>query len=663
VLALVALEWLPEAEAACDEALRVLAEEQAGVFAKLRASIVARRGAQPLPSSPRESVRERLRKARALEGDRDEVADPASMERMRVLMSMAARAAGDAKLQDLLLYEGPMYDDRVAPFHTDFVRAGLMPKQCNVARCMSALHSGYEHAASIRMGEAFMMVGGNPSGAGPDAPACAGCFVTTGDLAKRLRSHDEADLRWLLLAADGDVRAARVWPYADELHHSFSNAAVRPTVMAAGRTHVAVGFVDLASLSASIAVSGYGEEEASAASSPTLWVGYEQSAYAVAKTAAIVAMMQRGASDDDVLQVWYSASWSAGARASFRAALQDLLSPACMHVTGGLDGGGSSAIPAAVLVFLRHWTLADVSLAAAREGWLDRQHGSLSFIGNFTRALDRHALCAYMLTGQLLRDAQVGSVVMFGVPDALGAVAPDESCLQTVPFVELARAHSRATCDVVETCVRILRVRIVDLSRHVRRGTVVVQLRLATLTPEACALHSEIRKLRPHTLNWSNVPDYFAPKTFHAMARACSADEGTVHVMHAMNWPLYTHGSSHIDLAVRLEAEVVLRAFRHAVACAHGAIDALYRATGWDAVALAPPNTDIRNVLDFCFLRATFQHWADAFFALGGFAHAHQTMCDGGPVFSVLSRCDSTIVLAFSYNPTVRVTFIRENAE
>jgi hypothetical protein len=261
-----------------------------------------------------------------------------------------------------------------------------------------------------------------------------------------------------------------------------------------------------------------------------------------------------------------------------------------------------------------------------------------------------------MLTGQLLDDAQVGSVVMFGVPDALGAVAPDESCLQTVSFFELAKAHaSGAACDVVETCVRILRGRIVALARLVRCGAVVVRLRLATLAPEARALHAEIRALRPHTLNLSKVSDYIAPDSFHAMARACSADEDTVHVMHAMNWPLYTHGSSHIDAAVRLEAEAVPSAFRHVVARAHGAIEALYRATGWDAVAVAPPNTDIRNVLDFHFLRATFRRWADAFFSRGGFAHAHQTMCHGGPIFSVLSRSDSTFMLAFSYDPTVKV--------
>lgn len=663
-LALVALEWLPEAEAACDAAIRVLAEEQTAIFVELRANIVARRAAtsaqqqaqqQRAPGSqPRASVHERLRTALEAEGGRD-TCSPEALQGAREMISMMSRiAGGDAMLQDMLLFEGPFYDTRVAPFHQEFFRAGLMPTQCDVARCMSKLLAAYEHAASMRLWEVYIVHGCQPSSesgrSGADAPFCDGLFVTRGDVFKRLRSFEEADIHWLFTAQNGSVREASVSPYENELHHSFSNAAVMPTVMDAGRTHVAVGFVDLATLSASIAISGYCEESAS---QPTRWVGYEQSAYAVAKTAVIIAMMQRGASDDDVMQVWYSAAWSLGTRASFRAALRDLLSPACARVTGGLDG---STIPSAVLAFLRHWSLADVSLAAAREGWLDRQGSPLSFIGNFKRARDRHSLCAYVLTGQLLT-AEVGSAVMFGMPEELGVVSPGESFLQTIPFFELAKAHSNATCDVVETCVRIVRSRIAALSHQMRRGAVCVQLSLATLTPEASALHAEIRALQPHTLNWSNVPDYVTPKAFHKMARACSAAEDTVHVMHTMNWPLYTHGSSHIDFALRLKPTGVQSEFRKVVAAAHDSVDMLYRVTGFDKVALAPPNTDVRNMLDLVFMNLTYRQCANAFLAHGDFANEHrQTMIHTAPIFSVLSRSNSTFVVAFSYDPTMTLT-------
>ena len=328
-----------------------------------------------------------------------------------------------------------------------------------------------------------------------------------------------------------------------------------------------------------------------------------------------------------------------------------MLSPECPRVTGGLDGG---AVPPTVLAFLRHWSLADVPLAAARTGWLDSWEGScVSFIGNFRLARDRHALCAYMLCGQLLA-AQVGSVVMFGMPDELGAVSPSESFLQTISFVELVNAPSSAVCDVIETCVRIVRGRIADLSREMRRGAIGVRLRLATLAPDSHALHAEIRSLQPHTLNWSNVPDYLPPAMFHAIARACSAAKDTVHVMYTMNWPIFPHGASHVEYAARCEPQKIKELFRGMVTGAHGAIAAQYGLLGWDKVMLVPPNSNIRDILDFGCMMSTHREWAAAFLARGGFAHSHQTM-HSMPTFSVLHRADSTFALAFSYDPSVRV--------
>jgi len=54
---------------------------------------------------------------------------------------------------------------------------------------------------------------------------------------------------------------------------------------------------------------------------PLVWVGYEISAYAVAKAVLLVEMMMQGADNDAVLQVWLDAAASLGA------ALQ-----ACLHV-------------------------------------------------------------------------------------------------------------------------------------------------------------------------------------------------------------------------------------------------------------------------------------------------------------------------------------------
>ena len=65
-----------------------------------------------------------------------------------------------------------------------------------------------------------------------------------------------------------------------------------------------------------------------------------------------------------------------------------------------------------------------------------------------------------------------------------------------------------------------------------------VELRLATVAPDALTTLAEIRALQPSTVSWSNVVDYCAPADFHAMARRCSREKDTVHNMYSMNWVL-----------------------------------------------------------------------------------------------------------------------------
>jgi hypothetical protein len=55
---------------------------------------------------------------------------------------------------------------------------------------------------------------------------------------------------------------------------------------------------------------------------------------------------------------------------------------------------------------------------------------------------------------------------------------------------------------------------------------------------------SEIRESNPYTISWSNVSDYYHPKTFFAIARKCSAPSNTVHYLYSMNWTQTCYGTS-----------------------------------------------------------------------------------------------------------------------
>jgi tetratricopeptide (TPR) repeat protein len=304
VLSLEALGWVPEAKLACDAVLRGLDKEEARPLRTLREKLAAG------PSGA--SIRNKLIRIHKQTGQRDvDNIRHELMEQERIMMQRTMRGAPAFKnklLQNMLLFDGPLFDERVPPFHEQFKQAGQMPDRCDVGRCSRMLHSAYEYAVSVRKRELLITNVQPLPKDGPDAPIVEGVHVSKGEAAKRLHSFEKDDLMWLLHGAEevGDVRDFNPSPYESGLHHSFNNASLPSLVLLPGKTHVGVGFTDLAVLSASIAGSGHGD--GGEQSDPMRWIGYEVSAYAVAKTAAIVAMMQHGVPVDAMPQVWYSAA-------------------------------------------------------------------------------------------------------------------------------------------------------------------------------------------------------------------------------------------------------------------------------------------------------------------------------------------------------------------
>ena len=91
-----------------------------------------------------------------------------------------------------------------------------------------------------------------------------------------------------------------------------------------------------------------------------------------------------------------------------------------------------------------------MKLSKAREKWLEATAGCYrSEIGNFKQKIDRQALCAYFLTGELLL-GEVGSVLMFSLPkDYSGAIALNESVFHVIDFEILMGKRLRCANIVV----------------------------------------------------------------------------------------------------------------------------------------------------------------------------------------------------------------------
>ncbi|KAG6610933.1 uncharacterized protein IUM83_08210 [Phytophthora cinnamomi] len=65
--------------------------------------------------------------------------------------------------------------------------------------------------------------------------------------------------------------------------------------------------------------------------------------------------------------------------------------------------------------------------------------------------------------------------------------------------------------------------------------------------PENKKLIERIAALRPYTISWSNVLDYFTPEDFHDLARRCSLHGVCVHYGYSMNRSTQVFGASIMD--------------------------------------------------------------------------------------------------------------------
>lgn len=283
----------------------------------------------------------------------------------------------------------PAVWSHVALFHHEFERYGKWPAGCD------------RTSTARRLAHAYELCRGNAWGVSLEQSSVEP-LITPGFLMKRLAGvmHPRV-LEWLNTSKLGDIGEWKTC-YAPGILHPFSNACNRREVLTLGSVHVAVGFVDLGVLRSA-------RFEGDPSVGPLRWYGYEMSAYCVAKTLTIAAMLEDPeVSPQDVVQVWYSSTWSDAALDRFRTALtRVLVSP-------------QAAASPEVLTYLLHWQLHDVSRTRAMSGWAELwNEGALSGVGVLARRVDRVAFAQYCISGEVLGGGPHGSPTMFDQPKEL----------------------------------------------------------------------------------------------------------------------------------------------------------------------------------------------------------------------------------------------------
>jgi hypothetical protein len=228
----------------------------------------------------------------------------AAYEKSKGSMGVDDHSSTNAMMELLAAGGGPsVINIDVPTFHTEFAQLGNLPIGVDKEASRRHVLSIYECARSLPMlnMQLFDRIGVvmNDKKKGRIA-AMNGYegFVGEHALAQRLHlpqvsgtlDENEALVEWWRSAPRGHIcRMFSSNGYASTVHHSFSNVAHRSEALTWDKTHVAVGFVDLGGLLFANMVG-----ERAAAEGSLRWVGYEQSAYAVAKTLVITEMMRTG---------------------------------------------------------------------------------------------------------------------------------------------------------------------------------------------------------------------------------------------------------------------------------------------------------------------------------------------------------------------------------
>eukprot|EP00775_Hariotina_reticulata_P007641 gene7641-7843_t len=537
-----------------------------------------------------------------------------------------------------------VFDNRIPPFHEEFAKSGRWPSEADRKVCTLWLWEAYETARSL--------------------PLQMNSLMTRGSLTPEVfyrRMDDQAGLRWLCTVPFGAVRFGLRHPYCGA-YQSYTNTFAKPELRALNASHISAGFVDLGSLAAScelhVGMSGRPASDiaawkamVAAAGGPMRWVGYDISAYAVAKTLVLLEMVQQDATADQLLQAWYSAAWSNCTCQAFRSALTKVL----LDQQQAQQQGAPSK---EVLSILQHWHTHNISLAASRSKWLDSQPQALTYVANFKRKADRLALCRYIMTGQLL-EADVGSVMMFAVPEGHRDRALRENVLQTLGsrtlLQQVARGGARGP-DIMEVAVGMLRRQVESLVGLLKAGAVTAEVHLGAVEPRARSTISAIRALKPYTISWSNIPDYLEPYEFHQLARAVSADRDTVHYMHSMNWVKDVKGCSHIDFMLNCSESQLPKMMPYLLQNSKQTVADMYKSAGLSGLLLSPPVDHPGNIIDCVLCTAQTEAWVSAFFDAkrSGISDMHrQVKVVEEPDYSVLSRALSTMHISFTYDANI----------
>jgi hypothetical protein len=213
-------------------------------------------------------------------------------------------------------------------------------------------------------------------------------------LLKRYGEYSQGILLFSHTSKPGDIRTKNNNPLSKHTRYNFGNMPKPSITFSSGKTHIAIGFVDLSHF--------LNFQFTQESNEPFKYIGYDGSLFCVVKTKIIIEMISREMNSESIIQVWFSSGWSKKTKNDFLIALNALLEKESSQEEKK---------------FLYEWKKENIKRSDSQSKWKETHlTGSylIDTVANLVNEKDRTDFCQYWATGEVLdTNIEYGSSIMF----------------------------------------------------------------------------------------------------------------------------------------------------------------------------------------------------------------------------------------------------------
>ena len=309
-----------------------------------------------------------------------------------------------------------------------------------------------------------------------------------------------------------------------------------------GKNHVSVGCVDFSEL---LFAQINGTEKDGCLN----FAGVDCAVCSIARCWILKKMIENNSNCRSILQVWFSSAWSNQTHQEFVEACEILLK--------------ESTLDQELLYFIQLWKDSYLSVTEAANRW-SLAHKSrcetalYEDLANMRYKIDRAEYARYLFTGFIFEEAEsdlhCGNSTMFSVSKTNVQVKVEkENFYFFFNFSDNRFSYNSSLKLSMET---FMLERMEKLQHLILAKQINIEFKCGQVSATNNELLEYVKSKNPHTIDWSNLMDYFTRDDFIKMSKHVAVTE-TVHYFHVMNWIKYVKGALIIDYDLKSKKTVI----------------------------------------------------------------------------------------------------------